>query len=69
MRRQRRVKALPARRRRSKDGGVCREEPHMSEFTPEEEGARRGEAVVFWAWITVLAGGLAYMLAIAASEL
>jgi len=36
----------------------------MADFTPEEEGARRGEAVVFWSWITLLAVGLAYMIAI-----
>lgn len=34
------------------------------DFTPEEEGARRGEAAVFWSWITVLAVGLAYMILI-----
>ncbi|WP_461472035.1 hypothetical protein [Microbacterium sp. HJ5] len=34
------------------------------DFTPEEEGARRGEAAVFWTWIAVLAVGLAYMIAI-----
>jgi hypothetical protein len=34
------------------------------DFTPEEEGARRGEATVFWSWIAVLAGGLAYMIAV-----
>ncbi|WP_426324403.1 hypothetical protein [Microbacterium sp. E-13] len=34
----------------------------MVDFTPEEEGARRGEAVVFWSWIGVLAVGLAYMI-------
>lgn len=32
--------------------------------TPEEEGPRRGEAIVFWSWIAVLAGGLVYMIAI-----
>ena len=36
----------------------------MDEFTPEEAGPRRGEAVVFWSWITVLAVGLAYMIMI-----
>lgn len=36
----------------------------MVDFTPEEEGARRGEAVVFWSWIAVLAGGLTYLIAI-----
>jgi hypothetical protein len=36
----------------------------MPDFTPEEEGARRGEAVVFWSWIAVLAVGLAYMIAL-----
>ncbi|MDW4573259.1 hypothetical protein R8Z57_10810 [Microbacterium sp. M3] len=36
----------------------------MVDFTPEEEGPRRGEAVVFWSWIIVLAVGLAYMIAI-----
>jgi hypothetical protein len=34
----------------------------MADFTPEEEGELAGEAVVFWSWITVLAGGLAYMI-------
>ena len=34
----------------------------MVDFTPEEAGERRGEAVVFWSWITVLALGLAYMI-------
>ncbi|KQZ84944.1 hypothetical protein ASD56_00715 [Microbacterium sp. Root166] len=32
------------------------------DFTPEEEGPRPGEAVVFWSWIAVLAVGLAYMI-------
>ncbi|HEY9308716.1 MAG TPA: hypothetical protein VIP82_13030 [Microbacterium sp.] len=36
----------------------------MDDFTPEEAGPRRGEAVVFWSWITVLAVGLAYMITI-----
>ena len=36
----------------------------MPDFTPEEEGARRGEAVVFWSWIAVLTVGLAYMIAL-----
>ena len=36
----------------------------MPDFTPEEEGARRGETVVFWSWIAVLAVGLAYMIAL-----
>jgi hypothetical protein len=34
------------------------------DYTPEEVGARRGEAAVFWSWIFVLAAGLAYMIAI-----
>jgi hypothetical protein len=34
------------------------------DFTPEEEGPRPGEAVVFWSWIAVLAVGLAYMILI-----
>ena len=34
------------------------------DFTPEEEGPRRGEATVFWSWIAVLAVGLVYMIAI-----
>ncbi len=35
----------------------------MAHFTPEEEeGARVGEAAVFWSWIAVLAVGLAYMI-------
>jgi hypothetical protein len=41
-----------------------REEIIMTDFTPEEKGARRGEAVVFWSWIAVLAIGLAYMILI-----
>lgn len=36
----------------------------MIHFTPEEEGGRPGEAVVFWWWIAVLALGLAYMIAL-----
>ncbi|MFE5409949.1 hypothetical protein [Microbacterium sp. NPDC056569] len=36
----------------------------MVDSTPEEEGPRRGEAVVFWCWIAVLAGGLGYMIAV-----
>jgi hypothetical protein len=36
----------------------------MIHFTPEEEGERAGEAVVFWSWIAVLALGLAYMIAL-----
>ncbi len=36
----------------------------MFDFTPEEEGERAGEAVVFWSWIVVLAVGLAYMIAL-----
>jgi len=34
----------------------------MAHFTPEEEGARIGEAAVFWSWIALLAVGLAYMI-------
>ena len=34
------------------------------EFTPEEEGARLGERVVFWAWAGVLAVGLAVMIVV-----
>jgi hypothetical protein len=33
----------------------------MSDFTPEEAGPTRSEAVVFWSWIVVIAGGLAVM--------
>lgn len=36
----------------------------MVDFTPEEAGARKGEAVVFWSWIAVLALGLVYMIAL-----
>ena len=36
----------------------------MPDFTPEEEGPRHGEAVVFWSWIAVLAAGLAYLIVI-----
>ena len=36
----------------------------MTDFTPEEEGGRRGEADVFWSWIALLAIGLAYMIVI-----
>ncbi|WP_268807194.1 hypothetical protein [Microbacterium timonense] len=36
----------------------------MADFTPEEEGPRRGEVVMFWSWIAVLGLGLAYMIAI-----
>jgi hypothetical protein len=33
----------------------------MSDFTPEEVGPTRGEAIVFWSWLAVIAGGLAIM--------
>jgi hypothetical protein len=36
----------------------------VPDFTPEEAGPRRGEAVVFWSWITLLGVGLAYMITI-----
>jgi hypothetical protein len=41
-----------------------RKECAMDDFTPEEAGPRRGEAVVFWSWIAVLAVGLAYMITV-----
>jgi hypothetical protein len=37
----------------------------MSDFTPEEAGPTRGEAVVFWSWLAVIAGGLTIMMIIA----
>jgi len=36
----------------------------MADFTPEEAGPRPGEAVVFWAWLIVIGGGLAIMITI-----
>ena len=36
----------------------------MADFTPEEEGPLRGEAVVFWTWMVLIAGGLAVMIAL-----
>jgi hypothetical protein len=36
----------------------------VQDFTPEEAGPRRGEAVVFWSWIALLSVGLAYMISI-----
>ena len=36
----------------------------MADFTPEEAGPTRGEAVVFWSWLTVIAAGLAVMIVI-----
>jgi hypothetical protein len=33
-----------------------------ADFTPEEEGARLGERVVFWAWAGAIAAGLAVMI-------
>ena len=36
----------------------------MPDSTPEEAGPRRGEAVVFWSWLTVIAAGLTVMIVI-----
>ena len=36
----------------------------MVDFTPEEEGPRPGEAVVFWSCLGFLAVGLLYMIAL-----
>ena len=36
----------------------------MADFTPEEEGSRPGEAIAFWSCISLMAVGLAYMVAI-----
>jgi len=36
----------------------------MTDFTPEEEGPRPGEVVVFWGWLIVIAAGLAVMITI-----
>jgi hypothetical protein len=36
----------------------------MADFTPEEEGAHRGEVVVFWSWAVIIAFGLVAMIAI-----
>jgi hypothetical protein len=33
----------------------------MSDFTPEEAGPTRSEAVVFWSWLAVIAAGLTIM--------
>jgi hypothetical protein len=40
-----------------------------SEFTPEEEGVRAGERIVFAAWAGAIAIGLVLMIAIPLSEL
>jgi hypothetical protein len=39
-------------------------EAEMPDFTPEEEGSRPGEAVVFWSCVGVMSAGLIFMLAI-----
>lgn len=31
------------------------------DYTPEKEGARLGERIVFWSWAGVILLGLAYM--------
>jgi len=36
----------------------------VPDFTTEEEGPRLGEAIVFWSCISLMAVGLAYMVAI-----
>ena len=39
-------------------------EADMADFTPEEGGSRPGEAIAFWSCISLMAVGLAYMVAI-----
>lgn len=34
------------------------------DYTPEDAGPTRAEAVVFWSWLAVIAAGLAVMIAI-----
>ena len=34
----------------------------MADFTPEEEGPHRGEAIVFWTWGVIIAFGLVTMI-------
>jgi hypothetical protein len=34
----------------------------MADFTPEEEGPHRGEAIVFWTWGVIIAVGLVTMI-------
>jgi hypothetical protein len=36
----------------------------MADFTPEEEGAGRGEVVVFWSWAVLIGFGLVTMITI-----
>jgi hypothetical protein len=36
----------------------------MADFTPEEEGPRAGERVVFTAWLGVIGVGLLFMLTV-----
>ena len=36
----------------------------MADFTAEERGPRRGERVVFWAWLSTISLGLAVMIVI-----
>jgi hypothetical protein len=45
------------------------EEATMPEMTPEEDGPRVGERIVFWAWAAVLAVGLVIMIAIPLAEM
>ncbi len=36
----------------------------MPDSTPKDVDGHRGEAAVFWSWITVLTLGLAYLIAV-----
>ena len=36
----------------------------MPDFTPEEAGPTRGEALVFWSWLAVIAAGLTVMIVV-----
>ncbi len=39
-------------------------ETDVPDFTPEEDGPRPGEAVIFWSCLGLLGAGLAYLIAI-----
>ncbi|MCX6501519.1 MAG: hypothetical protein NT132_03785 [Microbacterium sp.] len=45
------------------------EVPVVARMTPEEEGPRAGERIVFWAWSAVLAAGLIVMIVIPLGEM
>ena len=62
------VKGLPGnaikRHSESAPASAGRKAGIMADFTPEEEGAHRGEAIVFWSWAVIIAFGLVTMLTV-----